>query len=60
MAIQQYKTVIADEADSLDKKIAKLIQEGFQPYGSPYYCASTEGRKVSFPYCQAMVKPVLP
>jgi len=55
MKITEYLTATADNIEALDKSVNGLIDEGFQPFGSPYYCATT-GATVDSPVCQAMVK----
>ena len=34
--ISEYKTAYASTCLDLDKKVQKLIAEGFQPFGNPY------------------------
>ena len=57
MQIHEYKTAAGDNLPELDKNVNKLIEAGFQPFGSPYYIGKTEGN-VDAPICQAMVKGV--
>ena len=55
MRIKEYKTVAQDSIKDLDKEVNRLIAQGFQPFGSPYYIGQTPGN-VDAPVCQAMVK----
>jgi len=52
----EYITVKSQEGyfGDFDEEINNLIKEGFQPFGSPYVTASSEGQK--FQVFQAMVK----
>lgn len=47
--IVEYITAAESSRTDLDSKVNELIQQGFQPFGSPYV------KENSFP-CQAMVK----
>jgi len=49
--ITEYLTARDSNIKDLDIAVNKLIQQGFQPFGSPYV---TEGNE--FLACQAMVK----
>jgi hypothetical protein len=55
MKIQEYKTVTGEKLEDLDAAVNALIQEGFQPFGSPYIIGNLDGN-VFAPICQAMVK----
>ena len=55
MKITQYLTAAGDTLVELDGDVNRLIAEGFQPFGSPYFIGKTEGN-VDVPICQAMVK----
>ena len=55
MQIREYKTAFAETLGELDRKINALIQDGFEPFGSPYYIGPGEGR-IDAPICQAMVR----
>jgi hypothetical protein len=55
MEIKEYKTAAKDMLKDLDKEVNRLIQQGFQPFGSPYYIGATEGN-ADAPICQAVVK----
>ena len=46
--ISEYKTLRATETKPLDELVNAAIQQGFQPFGSPYVQAQFS--------CQAMVK----
>ncbi|MDF9907638.1 UNVERIFIED_ORG: hypothetical protein OKW15_005594 [Pseudomonas reinekei] len=50
MAYTQYETVVANTPEELTAKLAQVIAEGWQPYGSPV--SITEG----FQVLQAVVK----
>ena len=57
MKIIEYKTAMADACASLDKEVNKLIAQGYQPYGDPYFGGNkTEGANGTFMVAQAMVK----
>lgn len=47
-----YRTVRTPGFTQLDEEVNSLIEEGFQPFGSPYTAAGKDGFRV----CQAMVK----
>jgi hypothetical protein len=36
MTITDYKTSAADNTETLDRNVKKLIAQGYQPFGSPY------------------------
>jgi hypothetical protein len=55
MKITEYKTVAEDTIRGLDEEVNRLIAQGFQPFGSPYYIGETTG-SVDAPVCQALVK----
>jgi len=48
MRIVEYKTVTADNWTTLDKEVNRLLSQGYQLYGNPYFGDST--------LAQAMVK----
>ena len=48
-----YTTAKALSVHELDVRVNELIQEGFQPFGSPYVTGTGESMA-----CQAMVKYV--
>jgi len=50
--IIEYKTVSKPNNKDLDKKVNKLLKEGYQLYGNPYALDFD----YSFEYYQAMVK----
>jgi hypothetical protein len=54
MKIQSYKTVTADSLTELDKKVNALIEQGFQPFGTPYCPVSLQGSE-GCTICQTMV-----
>jgi len=54
MKIVFYKTAAADTIKQLDELVNDLIDEGYQPFGSPYFIGATEGN-VDSPICQAMM-----
>ena len=57
MKIIEYKTATADNWASLDKEVNKLLAQGYQLYGNPYFGGSkTEGASGAFMVAQAMVK----
>jgi hypothetical protein len=57
MKITTYVTATAKEFAALDKKVAELFTQGFQPYGSPYASRDTSrGLWGVVTLAQAMVK----
>ncbi len=48
--ISKYVTVRRDNFDALDKDVNQLLEQGYQPYGSPYVTESG----AEFLVCQAM------
>jgi hypothetical protein len=57
MKITEYKTATADSWAALDKEVNKLIGQGYQLYGSPYFGENKiEGAIGTFMVAQAMVK----
>jgi hypothetical protein len=52
-----YKTAGASGPDKLDVEVNRLIESGYQPFGSPYMSDQpVEGRVDAFAMWQAMVK----
>lgn len=49
--IIEYTTIRESNFESLDMKVNELIEQGFQPFGSPYVTDNGD-----FLACQAMVK----
>jgi hypothetical protein len=47
----EYFTAVDDDPKSLDKQVDSLVQQGYEPYGSPYVIP---GDKVRI--CQAIVR----
>jgi hypothetical protein len=57
MKIAQYKTAIGPNAPELDAKVNELINQGFQPYGSPHFETwDIPGQADTHGFFQAMVK----
>jgi hypothetical protein len=57
MKIIEYKTATADNWASLDKDVNKLLAQGYQLYGNPYFGEKKiEGAIGTFMVAQAMVK----
>jgi hypothetical protein len=57
MKIIEYKTVTADNWALLDKEVNKLLAQGYQLYGNPYFGGNKiEGAIGTFLVAQAMVK----
>lgn len=57
MKVIEYRTVTADTGASLDKNVNALLAQGFEPYGSPYFCNfKAEGIAHSSNLAQAMVR----
>jgi hypothetical protein len=57
MKIIEYKTATADGWAALDKEINKLLLQGYQLYGNPYFGENKiEGAIGTFMVAQAMVK----
>jgi hypothetical protein len=57
MKIIEYKTATADSWAALDKEINKLLLQGYQLYGNPYFGENKiEGAIGTFMVAQAMVK----
>jgi len=57
MKVIEYKTATADSWASLDKDVNKLLVQGYQLYGSPYFGENKiEGAIGTFMVAQAMVK----
>lgn len=54
MKIHEYVTAAAETTNELDEIVNRLIREGYQPHGSPYYVEPAVGTGPLF--CQAMVK----
>ena len=54
MKFIKYKTAAGDTIDELDVDVNRLINEGFEVFGSPYYIGKTDGN-VDAAICQAMV-----
>jgi hypothetical protein len=55
MEIQEYRTAVAGTVSQLDAEVNRLVKEGFEPFGTPYYIGQTEGN-VDAPFCQAMIR----
>ncbi len=49
--ILEYFTAVDTDVKGLDKQVDSLVQQGFQPYGSPYV---VPGEKVQI--CQAIIR----
>ncbi len=49
--ILEYFTAVDTDIKGLDKQVDSLVQQGFQPYGSPYVIP---GEKVQI--CQAIIR----
>jgi hypothetical protein len=57
MKIIEYKTATADGWPALDKEVNKMLAQGYQLYGSPYFGENKiEGAIGTFMVAQAMVK----
>jgi hypothetical protein len=57
MKIIEYKTATADSWASLDKEVNKLLVQGYQLYGNPYFGENKiQGAIGTFMVAQAMVK----
>jgi hypothetical protein len=57
MKIIEYKTATADSWAALDKDVNKLLAQGYQLYGNPYFGENKiEGAIGTFLVAQAMVK----
>jgi hypothetical protein len=57
MKIIEYKTATADSWASLDRDVNKLLAQGYQLYGNPYFGENKiEGAIGTFMVAQAMVK----
>ncbi len=57
MKIVEYKTATADSWSALDKDVNKLLAQGYQLYGNPYFGENKiEGAIGTFMVAQAMVK----
>jgi hypothetical protein len=53
----EYRTVAADTGALLDKNVNALLAQGFEPYGSPYFCNNkAEGIANTSHVAQAMVR----
>ena len=53
----EYRTVTADTGDALDKNVNALLAQGFEPYGSPYFCDNKAEEITPFPdLAQAMAR----
>ncbi|MGD1086695.1 MAG: DUF1737 domain-containing protein [Verrucomicrobiota bacterium] len=46
MKVIEYRTATADDCASLDQEVNKLLAQGFQPYGNPYY-SHTKGKGIA-------------
>jgi len=57
MTIEKYKTVFGQSFDDLDQAVKVELEQGWQPYGSPY---ARQGRDAKYGgeswVCQAMIK----
>ena len=49
--ILEYFTAVDTDVKGLDKQVDSLVQQGYEPYGSPYVIA---GEKVQI--CQAIIR----
>jgi len=57
MKVIEYKTATADSWAVLDKEVNKMLGQGYQLYGSPYFGENKiEGAISTFMVAQAMVK----
>jgi hypothetical protein len=57
MKVIEYKTATADSWASLDKDVNRMLAQGYQLYGSPYFGENKiEGAIGTFMVAQAMVK----
>ena len=57
MKIIEYKTAHGSSVKELDDRVNAMLQDGFQPFGSPYLSdQEVEGRVDTFTIWQAMVK----
>ena len=57
MKIERYKTVFAQKFEDLDRLVKMEIDQGFQPYWSPYVRESqVEGLEGNSFICQAMIR----
>ncbi len=61
MRIAEYKTATAADPEELDRVVSRLIEEGFQPFGSVYpnvkpLTAHPETQLETWQYAQPMVR----
>ena len=57
MKVIEYKTATADTWALLDSNVNALLAQGFEPYGSPYFCdLKAGGIARSSNLAQAMVR----
>ena len=57
MNVIEYKTATADSWAALDKDVNKMLSQGYQLYGSPYFGENKiEGAINTYMVAQAMVK----
>jgi hypothetical protein len=54
LKVVSYKTIRSNSPSGLDCEINKFLQEGWQPYSSPY-TSNSEGGRTNYIY-QVMVK----
>jgi hypothetical protein len=57
MRIHKYITAAGDTLKELDENVNAMIDEGFEPYGNPYFVGHTDSN-VDSPICQAMIMTV--
>jgi hypothetical protein len=57
LTVGKYKTAHASSITELDAEVNKLIEDGFQPFGSPYISdRQGAGRVDTYGFFQAMVR----
>jgi hypothetical protein len=57
MKVIEYRTATGENCVSLDAEVGKLLAQGFQPYGNPYFSQSKgKGAATTFQVGQAMIR----
>lgn len=56
MSIKSYKVVVQRLPEDLTRLVQDMIEDGWQPYGSPQLMMIAKDKGTIERYCQAMVK----
>ena len=55
MKIHEYKTAFGDDTSELDENVKALLEQGFEPYGQPFFIMGERAISGRNGFYQAMV-----